>query len=175
MQNTDVREAGLKDIPSIRQIYADHVMHGVATFEETPPSVEEMRARYDAIIAKRLPYLVAEREGEVVGYSYATLYRPRSAYRFTVEDSIYIRDGLTGKGIGSALLGTLIARCEAGGWRQMLAVIGNSGNAGSIALHGRLGFKPVGIFRSVGFKHGRWVDTVLMQRQLGEGDATLPA
>jgi phosphinothricin acetyltransferase len=134
-----------------------------------------MRARHASITGAGLPYLVAELEGAVVGYSYATAYRARSAYRHTIEDSVYIADGFNGRGIGLALLSALIARCEAGPWRQMIAVIGNSGNAGSIALHARLGFEHVGVLRNVGFKHGRWVDTVLMQRPLGAASAEAAA
>jgi phosphinothricin acetyltransferase len=130
-----------------------------------------MRARHAAVVGARLPYLVAVADGAVLGYAYATAYRARSAYRHTIEDSVYIADGMNGRGIGMALLSELIARCEAGPWRQVIAVIGNSGNAGSIALHARLGFEHVGVLRQVGFKHGQWVDTVLMQRSLGERDA----
>lgn len=161
-------------MPAIQAIYAHHVLTGLASFEETPPSVEEMLARRQAVLGLGLPYLAAEAEGRVVGYSYASSYRPRPAYRHTVEDSVYVAPGEAGRGIGGALLAALIARCEAGPWRQMLAVIGDSGNAGSVALHRRFGFEPVGTLRSVGFKHGRWVDTVLMQRSLGPGDRTPP-
>ena len=167
----DVQEA---DMPAIQAIYTHHVLHGLASFEETPPSVEEMLARRQAVLGLGLPYLAAELEGRIVGYSYATSYRPRPAYRHTVEDSIYVADGLGGRKIGSSLLGALIARCESGPWRQMLANIGDSGNAGSIGLHRRFGFEPIGTLRSTGFKFGRWVDTVLMQRSLGPGDQTLP-
>lgn len=170
-----VRDAGEADMAAIRAIYAHHVLHGLATFEEVPPAVEEMVARRAAVLAAGLPYLAAELDGRVVGYAYATAYRPRPAYRFSIEDSVYVADGLAGKGIGSALLRELIARCEKGPWRQMLAVIGNSGNEGSIALHRRMGFAHAGTFTSVGFKLGRWVDTVLMQRPLGAGDTTLPS
>ena len=169
-----VRDAGEADMAAIQAIYAHHVLHGLATFEETPPPVEEMLRRRAGVLAAGLPYLAAELEGKVLGYAYATAYRPRPAYRFSIEDSVYVAEGLAGKGIGSALLGALIARCERGPWRQMLAVIGNSGNEGSIALHRRMGFAHAGTFTSVGFKLGRWVDTVLMQRPLGAGDATLP-
>ncbi|CEJ15685.1 N-acyltransferase YncA [bacterium YEK0313] len=169
-----VRDARPEDMVAVQAIYAHHVLHGLATFEETPPSVDEMLERRSAVLAAGLPYLAAEREGRVVGYSYATGYRPRPAYRHTIEDSVYVAEGLGGRGIGTQLLGALIARCEAGPWRQMLAVIGDSGNEGSIALHRRLGFQPAGTLRSVGFKLGRWVDTVLMQRALGDGDGSLP-
>jgi len=121
-----------------------------------------------------LPYLVAEIDGQVVGYAYATQYRPRSAYRHSLEDSVYVREGFGGRGIGVALLAELIARCETGPWRQMIAVIGDSGNAPSIGLHRKLGFREAGLLTAVGFKFGRWVDSVLMQRPLGEGDRTLP-
>ena len=170
-----VRDATEADMTAIQAIYAHYVLHGLATFEETPPSIDELGSRRASIIRAGLPYLSAEIDGRVVGYSYATVYRPRPAYRHTIEDSVYVANGLGGRGIGGALLRSLIARCEAGSWRQMLAVIGNSGNAGSIALHRRMGFQPVGTLISVGFKRGRWVDTVLMQRSLGAGDATSPA
>lgn len=170
-----VRPADAADMEAVRAIYAHHVLHGVATFELQPPSVDEMRARRAAVLDAGLPYLVADSGGCIVGYCYATAYRPRPAYRHTLEDSVYVADGCGGKGIGSALLEALVARCEAGPWRQMIAVIGDSGNAGSISLHRRLGFEPAGTLRCVGFKLGRWVDTVLMQRALGEGAASLPA
>lgn len=170
-----VRDATDGDMADVQGIYAHHVLNGLATFEEVPPAVDEMRGRRNAVLAAGLPYLVAELEGRVVGYAYATSYRPRPAYRHTIEDSVYVADGLNGRGIGVALLEVLIARTEAGPWRQMIAVIGNSGNAGSIALHRRMGFKMVGTLRSVGFKLGQWVDTVLMQRQLRSGGSTLPA
>jgi phosphinothricin acetyltransferase len=168
-----VRDAQDADMAAVQAIYAYHVLNSLATFEETPPSVDELLARRDTVLRAGLPYLVGELGGQVVGYSYAIAYRPRPAYRHTIEDSVYVADGMGGHGIGSALLGELIARCERGNWRQMLAVIGNSGNAGSLALHRRMGFQPVGTLTSVGFKFGRWVDTVLMQRPLGDGDGTL--
>jgi L-amino acid N-acyltransferase YncA len=170
-----VRDAQDADMPAIQAIYAHHVLHGLATFEEVPPDVPEMLRRRAAILALRLPYLVAEADGRVLGYSYASTYRPRPAYRNTIEDSVYVADGQGGQGIGTALLSALIARCEAGPWRQMLAVIGNSSNEGSIALHRRLGFEEMCTLRSVGFKLGQWVDCVLMQRALGAGDGTPPA
>ncbi|MCP4562920.1 MAG: GNAT family N-acetyltransferase [Bosea sp.] len=169
-----VRDAREADMPAIQAIYTHHVLHGLASFEETPPSVEEMLVRRQAVLGLGLPYLAAEQGGRIVGYSYATSYRPRPAYRHTIEDSIYVADGLGGRKIGSTLLGALISRCEAGPWRQMLANIGDSGNAGSIGLHRSFGFEPIGTLRSTGFKFGRWVDTVLMQRSLGPGDQTLP-
>jgi L-amino acid N-acyltransferase YncA len=169
-----VRDATAQDMAAIQAIYAQEVLHGFATFEEVPPTAEAMLARRAGVLDLGLPYLAAELAGAVVGYSYATEYRPRPAYRHTVEDSVYVAAGMQGRGIGRALLAALIARCEAGPWRQMVAVIGNSGNAGSIALHRQLGFRHVGTFEAVGFKLGRWVDTVLMQRALGPGGETLP-
>jgi phosphinothricin acetyltransferase len=169
-----IRDAHERDVGAIWAIYANHVLYGSASFEEVPPSTAELLQRYQSVRAAGLPYLVAERAGRVVGYSYATPYRTRSAYRFTVEDSVYIAPDCTRLGSGRALLAELIERCERGPWRQMVAVIGDSGNSGSIALHRALGFVPVGTLQAVGFKHGRWVDTVLMQRALGAGAATLP-
>lgn len=170
-----VRDASETDMAAVQGIYQHYVLNGLATFEELPPSIEEMVSRRAAVVTANLPYLVAEEGGRIVGYSYANAYRPRPAYRYTIEDSVYVADGMGRRGIGAALLQTLISRCEAGPWRQMLAVIGNSGNAGSIVLHRRLGFQHVGAFRSVGFKLGQWVDTVLMQRALGSGDTILPS
>jgi len=150
-------------------------MHGLASFEEAAPGVEELRKRRAAVLASGLPYIVAELDGAIVGYAYATQYRARSAYRHSLEDSVYVREGRGGLGVGSALLAELIARCQRGPWRQMVAVIGDSGNAASIGLHRKHGFRVVGTLVAVGFKFGRWVDSVLMQRELGEGDRTLPA
>jgi len=169
-----VRDAGEQDMVAIAAIYAHHVRHGLATFEEIPPGPDELLARREAILALGLPYLAAEREGRVVGYCYATRYRPRPAYRHTIEDSVYVAARFGGRGIGSALLGALIARCEQGPWRQMIAVIGDRDNAASFRLHRRHGFRHAGTLRSVGFKLGQWVDTVLMQRPLGDGDRSPP-
>lgn len=169
-----VREARADDMAAVQAIYTPYVLHGRATFEEVPPAVGEMERRRQAVVAQGLPYLVAERAGVVVGYCYAAAYRARPAYRFTVEDSVYVAEGLTGGGVGTALLSALLERCGHGPWRQMVAVIGDSANAGSIALHRRLGFAMVGTIEAVGFKLGRWVDTVMMQRALGEGRRTLP-
>ena len=169
-----VRDAQPADMAAVQAIYAHHVLHGRATFEEVPPTVDEFLARRAAVLAAGLPYLVAECNGELSGYCYAVPYRPRPAYRHTIEDSVYVAHDRAGRGIGRALLGALVARCENGPWRQLLAVVGNSGNAGSLALHESLGFQRVGTLRSVGFKLGAWTDTVLMQRALGAGDATLP-
>jgi L-amino acid N-acyltransferase YncA len=170
-----VRDAVPDDMAAVQRIYAFHVLQGLATFEETPPSAQELLSRRAQVLGLGLPYLVAELGGRVQGYSYATGYRPRPAYRYTIEDSVYVEDGCYGRGIGTQLLAALIARCEQGPWRQMLAVIGNSANTASISLHRRAGFTAIGTFRSAGFKFGRWVDTVLMQRALGAGDASLPS
>ena len=159
---------------AVAGIYAKHVLHGLASFEEVPPPLDEIKSRRAGVLKLGLPYLVAELDGHVVGYSYATFYRARPAYRYTVEDSVYVADGLHGRGIGTALLAELIARCEQGPWRQMLAVIGDSANAPSIALHRRMGFTSCGTLASVGFKLGRWVDSVFMQRALGPGDSLQP-
>lgn len=169
-----VRAAAAADLEAVRAIYAGHVLTGLASFEETPPDLAEISARHAAVAARGLPYLVAERDGAVLGFAYAAPYRDRSAYRYTLEDSVYVAPGETGRGVGSRLLAAVIAAAEARGYRRMLAVIGDSGNAGSIALHARAGFAPAGVLRAVGFKHGRWVDSVLMQRPLGEGDGTPP-
>jgi L-amino acid N-acyltransferase YncA len=165
-----VRDATAQDIAAIQAIYAHHVLHGLASFEEIPPDVAEMRSRYEAIVGSGKPYLVAEVDGRVVGYGYASAYRTRSAYRYTLENSIYVDERARGKGVGSALLDALIARCRKGPWRQMLAVIGDSANAASIGVHRKAGFRQVGLFERVGFKHGRWVDSVVMQLELSPGD-----
>ncbi|MEX0807822.1 MAG: N-acetyltransferase family protein [Dongiaceae bacterium] len=169
-----LRPAGPADAAAIRAIYAHHVLYGSASFEEIPPDAAEIERRRVAVTALGLPYLVAEREGQIVGYAYLTPYRPRSAYRFTVENSIYVAAAEAGHGIGRMLLTELILVAVALGMRQMIAVIGDSANHASIALHERQGFVQAGVFRSVAFKHGRWLDSVLMQRALGPGDTTLP-
>lgn len=169
-----VRTAAPQDLPAIQSIYAHHVMHGLASFEEVPPTVEEMRRRYEDITRQGFPYLVAEEKGEIQGYGYCSLYRTRSAYRHTIEDSIYVKNGLQGKGIGKAVLQELIARCTALNYRQLIAVIGDSANLGSIKLHASLGFVRAGLLRSTGYKFGRWVDSVYMQLPLGAGDGTKP-
>jgi len=169
-----VRPASAADFAAIQSIYAHHVLHGLASFEEQPPPVEELRRRYDEVIARGLPYLAAEEAGEVLGYGYCTPYRTRSAYRYALEDSVYVREGQHRKGIGKAILAELIVRCERLGYRQMIAIIGDSAQDASIGLHASLGFLRAGTLRSVGFKFGRWVDTVMMQRPLGRGDGTPP-
>lgn len=168
-----VRDATVDDFPAIAAIYAHHVLHGTASFEETPPSLDELLRRHAAVREHGLPWLVAEIDGHVAGYCYATPYRPRPAYRFTVEDSIYIDEAFRGRGLGHTLLDALIERCEAGPWRQMIAVVADP-RGGSLKLHERLGFELTGTLRGVGFKHGEWRDTALMQRTLGPGADTPP-
>jgi phosphinothricin acetyltransferase len=164
-----------RDLAAITAIYRHHVLHGVASFDEKPPGLAEMARRRGEILARGLPYLVAEQSERVLGYCYASLYRTRSAYRFAVEDSIYIDGAEVGRGIGRALLSELIDRCTAQGYRQMVAVIGGSDQWPSIRLHAALGFARVGLLSAIGFKFGAWVDTVLMQRALGEGADTQAA
>jgi phosphinothricin acetyltransferase len=162
------------DLPVIQAIYAHHVLHGLASFEEEPPPLDELRRRHDDGVRRGLPWLVADLAGTVAGYGYCSPFRSRPAYRYTLEDSVYVRQDAQGKGVGSAILRELIVRCEALGYRQLVAVIGDSANAASINLHASLGFIRAGMLRSSGFKFGRWVDSVTMQRPLGPGDATPP-
>jgi phosphinothricin acetyltransferase len=169
-----LRPAEDGDLPAVQAIYARHVLHGTASFEEVPPDLAEMARRREEIRARGLPYLVAVAGGRVLGYAYAAPYRARVAYRFTLEDSIYLADEAVGRGLGRRLLDRLIADGTALGYRQMAAVIGDSANRRSIVLHERAGFRHAGTLRSVGFKFGRWLDTVLMQRPLGDGDDSLP-
>ena len=169
-----VRDFRDDDLEPMRALYAHHVLNGFGTFEETPPEAADFAGRAAAVKALGLPWLVAEADQQVVGYGYAAPYRPRSAYRFTVEDSLYVAPDRTGQGVGRALLSTVIERCTGLGLRQMYAFIGDSGNAASIGLHRSLGFEVSGVLRPAGFKHGRWVDVVVMQRRLGEGDASAP-
>lgn len=169
-----IRDATEADLPAIQAIYAHHVLTGVASFEETPPSVADLHTRLASVRSHGLPYMVAEIDGEVAGYCYATPYRPRAAYRNTIEDSIYVSDAYRGRGLGRILLEALIERCETGPWRQMVAVIADGGSGGSLSLHKQLGFELTGTLKAVGFKHGRWLDTTLMQRTLGPGDSTWP-
>ncbi len=169
-----VRDATAADVSAIQAIYAHHVLHGLSSFEETPPDIDEIARRRDAVVSRNAPYLVAELGGAVVGYAYATPVRPRPAYRFTVENTVYVAPDAIGRGVGRALLGALIERCAALGYRQMIAVIGDSANAASIGLHEAMGFRRAAHLASVGFKFGRWVDSVMLQRPLGDGDATRP-
>jgi L-amino acid N-acyltransferase YncA len=163
------------DVPAISAIYGHHVEHGTGSFEITPPKSQEMANRRQAVLDNALPYLIAEVNGQVMGYAYANVFRPRQAYRFTLENSVYVHHQMGRQGLARALMAELLARCEQAGARQMIAVIGDSSNAGSIGLHLSLGFQQVGLMRATGWKHGRWLDTVLMQRNLGPGEATSPS
>jgi L-amino acid N-acyltransferase YncA len=171
---TTIRPSEDRDVPAIAAIYAHHVRFGTASFETDPPSVEEMARRRAEIIGKGQPYLVAEADGVLLGYAYAGTYRPRPGYRDTVENSIYLRPDLTGRGIGKHLLPALIEACEARDYRQIVAVVGDSENLASIRLHRRCGFRLVGTLEAVGYKHGRWLDSVLLQRTLGPGNTAPP-
>jgi L-amino acid N-acyltransferase YncA len=163
------------DLPAITAIYAHAVVHGTASFEIDPPDEAEMRRRREVLLKTGYPYFVAEIDGMVAGYAYAGPYRPRPAYRNSVEDSVYVDPGRQASGVGRALVTALIQACEERGFRQMVAVIGDSASLGSIRLHESLGFELVGVLKAIGFKHGRWLDSVLMQRPLSEGAGALPA
>ena len=169
-----LRSATPADMAAITALYADEVREGVATYEYAVPDEAEMTRRWQAVLAQGYPYLVAEFAGRFAGYGYASSYRSREGYRWTVEDTVYVHPDLQGRGVGRALLDRLIVACTAQGYRQMVAVIGDSSNAASIALHERLGFRVVGVFEGLGRKHGRWLGTVQMQRALGAGDSTAP-
>jgi L-amino acid N-acyltransferase YncA len=175
MSPLEIRPATAADLPAITGIYEQAVLYGTATFELVPPDLAEMTRRFGVLMEGGFPYLVAALEGGVAGYAYAGAYRPRPAYRFTVENSVYLEPAIHRRGIGLQLLQGLIAESEARGYRQMIAVIGDSANAGSIGVHAKCGFQMVGTHPSVGFKFGRWLDTVMMQRALGQGASTLPA
>lgn len=170
-----VRDAVVADFAVIAAIYAHHVQTGLGSFEEVPPSAEEMIRRFQAVRARGLPWRVAEHEGRVVGYCYASPYHSRSAYRFTVQDSVYVAEESIGRGAGTALLQDVLEACTAKGYRQMMAIIGDSANEASLRLHARLGFRTIGQALSVGVKFGRWVDIVYLQRSLGEHTARPPA
>jgi L-amino acid N-acyltransferase YncA len=170
----DIRDAREADVPDIQAIYAHHVLHGTGTFEEEPPSVEEMSVRFHKVIDQDYVWLVAVDATGVLGFGYYAPFRDRSAYRFTAEDSIYVREDVRGQGVGKGLVSRLIELATAAGLRQMIAVIGDSENVGSIGVHASLGFHMVGTMKSAGIKFGRWLDVVTMQRPLGKGDATLP-
>jgi phosphinothricin acetyltransferase len=169
-----LRPAEPEDVPAIQAIYAHHVLHGLGTFEEVPPSPGEMAERIAAVVSRDLPWLVAEEDSEVLGYAYAGPFRTRAAYRFTVEDSVYVAEAARGRGVGKALLEAIVAECEGQGLRQMVGVIGDSGNAASIALHRACGFELKAIVPAVGWKFERWVDVVWMQRSLGLGADAAP-
>ena len=173
MSNNEItlRDSVEADVPAIQSIYAYHVLNGTASFEIEPPTVEDLRGRRADVLSKGLPYIVAERDGVVVGYAYATLYRARPAYRFTCEDSVYVHEAMARQGVGGMLLAEVIRRCTAGGWRQMIAVIGDN-NAASMAVHASQGFFLAGTMHNVGFKFNAWRDTAMMQRALGDGADT---
>jgi L-amino acid N-acyltransferase YncA len=170
----EIRAATQADIPEIQAIYAHHVLHGKGTFEEAPPSVEELAERLAEVCGHGWSWLVATDATGVLGYAYYTRFRDRSAYRYCAEDSVYVREDVRGQGVGKALVARLIEDATAKGMRQMIAVIGDSDNAGSIGVHASLGFHMVGTLRSVGVKFGQWVDVVSMQRPLGQGDTDVP-
>ncbi|MBR0755147.1 N-acetyltransferase [Bradyrhizobium jicamae] len=174
MSNAEIRPATAADLPFITAIYEHAVRHGTATFELIPPDLAEMTRRFNTLMDGGFPYLVAILEGRVVGYAYAGPYRPRPAYRFTVENSVYLDPSAHRRGIGLMLMQRLIAECEERSFRQMIAVIGDSANAGSIGVHRRCGFQMIGTHPNVGLKFGRWLDTVMMQLALGDGAATVP-
>ena len=170
-----IRDAAPEDLAAVEAIYGHHVLTGLGSFEQTPPVLEELNKRYHAVVDLGLPYLVAELDGKVVGFAYAGLFRPRPAYRNTVENSVYVAPGMDGRGVGRALLSTLVERCTAAGKRQMIAVIGGGyDNVGSARLHAALGFKECALLRAVGWKFDRWLDVLMMQRALGPGDTNPP-
>jgi phosphinothricin acetyltransferase len=169
-----LRDAAPGDLPAITAIYAHHVLHGTGTFEEAPPDEAKMARRVAAVQDKGWPWLVAEENGQVLGFAYLAQFRPRSAYRHAGEDSVYVRDDIRGQGVGKALVAALLRRGEECGFRQVFAVIGDSENVGSIGLHVSLGFRQVGVMRSAGAKFGRWLDVVTMQRAIGRGDRDPP-
>jgi L-amino acid N-acyltransferase YncA len=169
-----IRNAAPADLPAITAIYAHHVLHGTGTFEEVPPADSEMAARLAEVQGNGWPWLVAEEAGSLLGFAYYDQFRPRSAYRFSAEDSVYVRNDIRGQGVGKALVAALLERADAAGFRQMIAVIGDSENVGSIGLHVSLGFRRAGLLKSAGVKFGRWVDVVFMQRAVGDGDGDQP-
>jgi phosphinothricin acetyltransferase len=169
-----LRPSSEADIPAITAIYAHHVLHGTGTFETNPPTEADMAGRRNDVLARGLPYLVAEQAGRVIGFAYCQWFKPRPAYRYSAEDSIYLHPDAVGQGIGKQLLAALAQQAQAAGVRKLIAVIGDSGNRGSIGVHGALGFRKVGVIESCGWKFGRWLDIVLMDKALGEGNATPP-
>lgn len=169
-----IRPSHDADLPAITAIYAHHVLHGTGTFETTPPNQTDMTGRRADVLAKGLPWLVAEEEGQVLGFAYCQWFKPRPAYRFSAEDSIYLAPEAAGKGLGTLLLNDLIVRAQALGVRKLIAVIGDSANVGSVGVHRKAGFAQVGVLQSCGWKFGRWLDVVLMDKTLGDGDSTSP-
>ena len=170
----NIRPSRDEDLPAITAIYAHHVLHGTGTFETDPPSAADMAARRADVLGRGLPYIVAEEQGEILGFAYANWFKPRPAYRFSAEDSIYVADAARGRGVGRLLLDALCAAAEAAGVRKLLAVIGDSANAGSVGVHRAAGFTEIGVMRSVGWKFGAWRDVVLMEKPLGPADTTAP-
>ncbi|MEJ8810914.1 N-acetyltransferase family protein [Variovorax ureilyticus] len=171
---TNIRPSRDEDVEAITAIYAHHVLHGTGTFETDPPSAADMAARRADVLSKRLPYLVAERDGEILGFAYCNWFKPRPAYRFSAEDSIYLADAARGQGLGAKLLDALSQAAEGVGVRKLIAVIGDSANAGSIGVHTAQGFTHVGVLKDCGWKFGEWRDVVLMEKVLGEGNSTKP-
>ena len=171
---TLIRPSRDEDLDAITRIYAHHVLRGTGTFETSPPTQDEMAGRRADVLGKGLPWLVIEVDGQVMGYAYGNWFKPRPAYRYSVEDSIYMAPESAGKGLGKLLLTELLAQCERAGVRKVMAVIGDSANAGSIGVHKALGFEQVGVVQSCGWKFGRWLDIVLMQKSIGQGDSTPP-
>lgn len=169
-----IRASEEGDITAITAIYAHHVLHGTGTFEIDPPSCQDLAQRRADVLARGLPYLVAEDAGRIVGFAYCNWFKPRPAYRYSAEDSIYVADAARGQGLGRLLLDALTTQAQAAGVRKLLAVIGDSANAGSIAVHRAAGFTDVGVMRSVGWKFGAWRDIVLMEKPLGAGDTSAP-
>ena len=169
-----IRPSHDADLPAITAIYAHHVLHGTGTFETTPPTQTDMTGRRADVLAKGLPWLVAEEDGQVLGFAYCQWFKPRPAYRFSAEDSIYLAPEAAGKGLGTLLLNDLIARAQTLGVRKLIAVIGDSANVGSVGVHRKAGFAQVGVLQSCGWKFGRWLDVVLMDKTLGDGDSTSP-
>ena len=169
-----IRPSRDEDITAITAIYTHHVLHGTGTFETEPPSAADMANRRADVLSKGLPYLVAEEDGEILGFAYGNWFKPRPAYRYSVEDSVYLAPGLDRKGLGRALLAELLAHCEAAGIRKVMAIIGDSANAGSVGVHRALGFTQVGIVEACGWKFGAWRDIVIMQKTLGPGSSEPP-
>ena len=169
-----IRPSNDQDIPAIAAIYAHHVLNGTGTFETTPPTEQDMAARRADVLSKDLPYLVAEQDGRILGFAYCNWFKPRPAYRYSAEDSIYMADGERGRGAGKQLLTALAQEAEAAGVRKLIAVIGDSANLGSVRVHEAIGFTHVGVLKSCGWKFGKWLDVVLMEKPLGRGDSTSP-
>lgn len=170
----NIRASRDEDVPAITAIYAHHVLNGTGTFETIPPTPEDMAARRADVLSKEMPYLVAEQDGQILGFAYCTWFKPRPAYRYSAEDSIYMADGARGQGAGKQLLAALAKEAEAAGIRKLIAVIGDSANQGSVRVHEAIGFSPVGVLKSCGWKFGKWLDVVLMEMPLGGGDSTSP-